>query len=290
MEDELPAQSPIYHALNSGRYERQLLISQYQDIYSCRLVVMADVIFDHSVPLLEELIYDNDPDTDLHIILSSPGGDGETAVRLVRAAQSRCRELTIIVPDQAKSAATLMTIGAHRILMGPSSDLGPIDAQFMSGNGLISAKDIIAAVDDADSRVRESPDVFPLYASLLEDVSAVMVQQARSALARSHDLLREALRSNKDRTDAEVESLIEKLIEPLIERPTTHAALFGSYDASKAGLLVETIDTAGQQWQQIWRLWTKYYVLGMPVYEGDRASHTGDSRTRDIFHRIGIFE
>ena len=102
-----PMQSPIYHAIHSGRYDRQRMIAQYQDEFSCRLVVMYDAIFDTSVPLFEELIYDNDRSTDLHIILASPGGDGETAVRLVRAAQARCRELTVIVPDQAKSAATL---------------------------------------------------------------------------------------------------------------------------------------------------------------------------------------
>jgi ClpP class serine protease len=56
----------------------------------------------------------------------------------------------VIVPDFAKSAATLMAIGAHRILMGPASDLGPIDPQFQFPDGsLVAAKDVIAAVDDA---------------------------------------------------------------------------------------------------------------------------------------------
>ena len=49
----------------------------------------------------------------------------------------------------AKSAATLLTLGAHHIMMGPASDLGPIDPQFFINNELVAAKDIIAAVDDA---------------------------------------------------------------------------------------------------------------------------------------------
>ena len=51
-------------------------------------------------------------------MLSTPGGDGETAIRLIRQAQSRCRELTVIVPDQAshifqpaQSWATASTCG-----------------------------------------------------------------------------------------------------------------------------------------------------------------------------------
>lgn len=273
-ERQIPSQSPLYHAIHSGRYDRQQAISEYQNKFACKLVVMRDAIFNHSVVLFEDLIYDASPETDLHIILASPGGDGETAVRLVRAAQARCKELTIIVPDQAKSAATLMALGAHHILMSATSDLGPIDSQFPRGDELVSAKDIIAAVDDAAQKVQDAPDTFPIYASLLGDVNALMVQQARSSLARNHDQLEEALKSNPDRSDDEVSKLKDALIKLLIERPRSHSALFGVQDAKNAGLPVEDADPRGEQWQMIWRLWTKYYALGTSIYEGEKASHT----------------
>ena len=276
-ERQLPSQSPLYHALHSDRYDRQQAISEYQDKFACKLVVMKDVIFDHSVVRFEDLIYDASPESDLHVILASPGGDGETAVRLVRAAQARCKELTIIVPDQAKSAATLMALGAHRILMSSTSDLGPIDSQFPLPRGdehvLVSAKDIIAAVDDAAQKVQDAPNTFPIYASLLGDVNALMVQQARSSLARNHDQLEEALKSNPDRSADEVRKLKDALIELLIERPRSHSALFSAQDAIDAGLPVENADPRGEQWQMIWRLWTKYYAIGTSIYEGERASH-----------------
>ena len=235
---------------------------------------MSDVIFQPSITLFEELIYDADPDVDLHLMLHSPGGDGETAVRLVRSAQARCRELTVIIPDQAKSAATLLAMGAHHTLMSPSSDLGPIDPQFPLGSGLVSAKDLIAAVDDAAAKVQAAPETYPLYASLLSDVSALMVQQARSALDRTEDLLKEALRSNPDRNPDDVEVLAENLKEPLIARPQTHAALFGFREARDIGLPVLEADLKSDQWQLLWRLWTKYFAMGAStrVYEGQRAS------------------
>ena len=275
-----PSQSPLYHAVNANRYDRQLLIAEYQDKFSCRLVVMNDVIFDHSIVLFEELIYDNDPTNDLHIILTSPGGYGEIAVRLLRTAQARCRELTIIIPDQAKSAATLMTLGAHHILMGPASDLGPIDPQFQFQGGLVPAKDIIDAVEDSATKVREAPETFPIYASLLGDVNALMLQQARSALERTQDQLEEALRSNPDRSDSEVTELKDNLIEPLIERPRSHTALFSVEDAMNAGLPAVSMDVSGEQWQMIWRIWTKYYPIGQPIYEGERVSHTSIPQVR----------
>lgn len=275
-----PSQSPLYHAVNANRYDRQRIIAEYQDRFYCKLAVMNDVIFDHSVILFEEMIYDGNSTNDLHIILNSPGGDGETAVRLIRIAQARCKELTIIIPDQAKSAATLMTLGAHHILMGPASDLGPIDPQFPFQGGLVSAKDIIAAVEDSAARVREAPETYPIYASLLGDLNALMFQQAQSALKRTSDQLGEALRSNPDRSDNEVNALKDKLVEPLIERPKTHSALFSAEDAKKAGLPVAGMDVTGEQWQMIWRLWTKYYVIGPPIYEGERVSHTSIPEVR----------
>jgi hypothetical protein len=273
---ELPDQTPLYHAEQAARYDRQALIQAYQAKEGCRLVVVIDAIFGQGITLFEELIYDADPKQDLHILLDTPGGDGETAVRLVRAAQARCKELTVIVPDQAKSAGTLLVMGAHRILMGPTSDLGPVDPQFPQPDGtLISAKDIIAAVDDAAKKVQAAPATYPIYAALLGDVSALKVQQARSALARSADLVEEALSSNPDRSEKDVKGLKAKLKAPLIEAKQTHAAIFGAKDASNVGLPVEEADPASDQWKMIWRLWAKYFAL-MPlrVYEGEKASKT----------------
>ncbi len=225
------------------------------------------------VAYFEELIYDADPAQDLHMLVASPGGDGETAVRLVRAAQARCRQLTVIVPDHAKSAATLLALGAHSILMGPTSDLGPVDPQFQMKDGsLASAKDIIAAVEAAEVAVQQRPDTYPLHAAMLSDMTELMVQQARSALERTGDLMIEALRSNPDRSDDEVNSLREALEKPLITLPKSHAAIFSGRDAAAAGLPVVEADPGGEQWQAIWRLWTKYFALDSRVYEGARAS------------------
>lgn len=158
--------------------------------------------------------------------------------------------------------------------MGPASDLGPIDPQFQFPDGsLVAAKDMIAAVDDATKKVQDAPATYPIHAALLSDVSALMVQQARSELLRTGDLLEEALASNPDRTRAQVASLKKKVRVPLIQRPKTHAAIFNVSDAQKVGLPAVAADIAGEQWERIWRLWAKYFSMGPPrVYEGVQAS------------------
>ena len=234
------------------------------------------MIFGDSIVLLEELLYDADPSQRLHMMLDSPGGDGETAVRMVRAAQARTTELTVIVPDQAKSAATILAMGAHRILTGPTSDLGPVDPQFQVGDNrtLVSAKDIIAAVDAAETAIASNPESYPLHAALLSQVDAIMVQQCRSALDRTTDLVAEALRSHPGRSAEEVQELKERLKEPLIDLPKDHGAIFGAADAAQHGLPVESVNPQSDQWKLIWRLYAKYVMLGpgTRIYEAERAS------------------
>lgn len=268
------ARSPLYDAQHAPRYQRQQLIRWYQADYRCRFIVMIGPIFGYSVEYFEELLFDASPAEDLHLMLVSPGGDGEVAVRLVRAAQARCAKLTVIVPDYAKSAATLLVLGAHEILMGPTSDLGPVDPQFqLSDFDLVSAKDMIAAVERALNDVADRPDTYPLHASLLADVGALKVEQARSALARTDDLVREALSSLPERSSDEVDELVQRLHEPLIEAPKEHAAIFSASYARELGLPVSICDPSSDQWKRIWRLWMHYYVLGpAQVYENEFVS------------------
>ena len=189
------APTPLFAAQHADRYARRLLIQEYERLTGARLIVMIDAIFDTGVTLLEELLVDADPDQPLHLMLASPGGDGEVAIRLVKALQASCSHLTIVVPDMAKSASTLMCLGADTIIMGPASDLGPVDPQFSlpDRGGLVSAREIQRAVRDAESRVAEQPETLELYASLLADVNMLMVEQATSALERTEVLIREAL-------------------------------------------------------------------------------------------------
>ncbi len=271
----MPDRSPLYEARHAPRYERQKLIRQYEEDYKCRLVVLIDILFSHSVTLLEEALHDADADEDLHIVLATPGGDGETAIRLIRQSQSRCKELTVIVPDQAKSAGTLFVLGADQICMGPTSDLGPVDPQFRLSDGSLAAgQAIIAAVEDAERRIEATPQTYPLHASLLADISALMVQQARDAIARAGDQIREALACVDSRNSEQVNTLVEKLKGPLLGEAQSHATTISADDARRFGLPVRVLSSDDQQWKSIWRLWTKYTVLNaLQIYEGAVASY-----------------
>jgi Serine dehydrogenase proteinase len=78
---------------------------------------------------LDEKITTPPAETEIDIWLESPGGDAHSAYKLLIDLRARCKKLRVVIPDTAKSAATLMAIGADEIYMAPAAELGPLDAQ-----------------------------------------------------------------------------------------------------------------------------------------------------------------
>ncbi len=88
--------------------------------------------------------------TEIDVWLDSPGGDAHVAYKLFLELRSRCARLRVVVPDFAKSAATLLAIGADEIWMAPAAELGPLDAQIEHPDreGVsVSALDVADAVE-----------------------------------------------------------------------------------------------------------------------------------------------
>lgn len=63
------------------------------------------------------------------LILDSPGGDPDMAYRIARLFQRRSSDFVVLVPQYAKSAATLIALGANHLLLGRDAELGPLDIQ-----------------------------------------------------------------------------------------------------------------------------------------------------------------
>lgn len=246
---------------------------------------MVDVIDPDSITYFAELIHGADRGEDLHLMLRSPGGDGEAAVRLARMAQGSCRRFVVVVPEVAKSAATILALGAHEIVMGPSSDLGPIDPQVhVPDRGYISAKEVLTAVESALEDVNQRPGTYPLHAALLGsgNVDATTYQFAKAALGRTSEIAKQAIGSNPDRSAADVRRLKEKAEKQLITTATMHSAVVGSAEARRIGLPVTEVEGDSGRWQEIWEIWSRYFVLGpveaFRIYEGQVASQVIDMR------------
>lgn len=63
------------------------------------------------------------------LILATFGGNPDTAYRISRILQKGYEKFTVIVDANCKSAGTLMTVGAHELVMSGRGELGPLDIQ-----------------------------------------------------------------------------------------------------------------------------------------------------------------
>jgi hypothetical protein len=66
----------------------------------------------------------------LDVIVGSPGGDVEAAYLVARELRRRFEQLTVFVPFQAKSAATVLCLAADELVLGSLGELGPLEQQY----------------------------------------------------------------------------------------------------------------------------------------------------------------
>lgn len=65
------------------------------------------------------------------LLIHSGGGDINVAYQIVEILRMHCQSLTAVVPLYAKSAATLLCLGADDIVMDELAQLGPLDTQIV---------------------------------------------------------------------------------------------------------------------------------------------------------------
>jgi hypothetical protein len=87
----------------------------------------------------------------IDVWLESPGGDAHAAYKLALMLRDAATSVRVVIPDYAKSAASLLTLAGNCIYMAPGAELGPLDAQMPEEGSLvgqISALNIARAADD----------------------------------------------------------------------------------------------------------------------------------------------
>jgi hypothetical protein len=63
------------------------------------------------------------------VVIDSPGGYADMAYRIARIFCRHAGGFTAVIPRYAKSAATLLTLGADKVIMAHDAEIGPLDVQ-----------------------------------------------------------------------------------------------------------------------------------------------------------------
>jgi Serine dehydrogenase proteinase len=109
----------------------------------------------------------------LSLFLKSDGGSGQAALRMVNLLRRYVKHLTILAPLECQSAATMLALGADRILMGPLAHLSAVDTSLTHD---------LSPIDRDNDRVSVSND------ELLR-VIRLWTEQAKDSTANPYEAL-----------------------------------------------------------------------------------------------------
>lgn len=142
---------------------------------------------------IEDMIKEPRESVEVDVWLESPGGDAHMAYKLALMLGAAAGKVRVVVPDYAKSAATLLTLAGHEIYMAPGADLGPLDGQMPdegSLEGSISALSIAKAADDV---ARDAVSLASRGGARLWNETGLKREQALEAMLRFAAVFNEPL-------------------------------------------------------------------------------------------------
>lgn len=116
--------------------------------------------------------------TDLDLLLVSNGGDPTVAWRIVSLIRERVQRFSVLVPQAAYSAATLIALGANEIVMHPHGNLGPTDPQIHSRDKpSFGSEDLAAFLRFAKEQVgiTDQAQILSVFNHFCEEVGSVAV-------------------------------------------------------------------------------------------------------------------
>jgi len=104
---------------------------------------------------------------DVLLFLLSPGGSIEPAYQISKLCKTAAKNRFVVcIPRQAKSAATLIALGADEIHMGLLGHLGPIDPQVAG----LPALGVSQALETLATLVQKYPGSAPMFSKYLQGV------------------------------------------------------------------------------------------------------------------------
>ena len=204
------------------------------------------------------------PQTPVALVIESPGGNAAAAYQIGRLLQKRCGGFVAVVPRYAKSAATLLSLGADAILLSQTAELGPLDAQIFDPESeeQFSALDEVQALERVLAFTLEALDstalllhrrtgkktdtilpwcnslVSELVKPLMAGVDVVHYTQMSRSLNVAKDY---AIRLMQPRfAEREARSIAQKLVENYAD----HGFIIDADEARELGLNVPALDGA----------------------------------------------
>lgn len=137
-------------------------------------------------------------ESQVDFVIHSPGGRPDAAESLVQMLRGKFNHIRFIIPNVAKSAATMMSMSGDEILMDSNAEFGPVDPQlgFRKGDGSIiqaPAQAIVDQFDEAQALIGKDPSKLPAWLPVLSQYGPSLYKEAQNAIDLSVRLVEEWL-------------------------------------------------------------------------------------------------
>jgi ClpP class serine protease len=200
----------------------------------------------------------------LALIINSPGGLGISAERIINICKnySGTKEFIAIVPGKAKSAATMVCFGASKIVMSPTTELGPIDPQWSTEkNGkrmFFSLCNVVASYKQLfHEAVSNKGGNLQPFLQQLSNYDAREIKEFEVAIQLAEDIAVRALQ-NGMMTGLTSEKIIEKIKVFLTpEKTKSHGRAIYYKEATECGLNIELLNLDSSLWQLLYELYLR---------------------------------
>lgn len=198
----------------------------------------------------------------LTLLLHTSGGDPGAANALEAYLHSKFTDIEVVVPTYAMSAGTMMCLGSNRIVMGRQSQLGPIDAQMQTGNGMRSAGAMLDAFERARDEIKQNTNLAHLWHPILQGMGPSLIQEAQNFLEYGEAMVKGWLEKRMFKGDhdaaAKAEAVAKHFNTTNVHK--NHSRRIDRDEARAVGLRVEDLEP-NQQFQDA--VLTAYHIASL---------------------------
>jgi ATP-dependent protease ClpP protease subunit len=182
---------------------------------------------------------------ELDLIIHSPGGSLEAADQIVQYLRSKFDHIRAIIPQNAMSAATMISCACDEIIMGKQSAIGPIDPQITlpgpHGQVTAPAQSILDDFEKAKSSIIEDPRTAPLWITRINSLPPGILKICNDTIDNAKSKVTEWLDSymfkNTDKKGSEIAEWLGSATEH-----KTHGRPIGIKLAQNKGLVVKALE------------------------------------------------
>lgn len=255
---------------------RAKLFESIQNIFEGRALVTFFTSFyypvdisDEDCDMLQSVLQNIDCSKGLVLMIHSPGGDGLAAERIVNTcrAYSGTNDYWALIPGKAKSAATIISMGASKIIMSNASELGPVDPQiFKKEDGVLktfSAHNLVAGYERLFLEGTATSGRIEPYLQQLANYDDREITQFRSLIKLAENISIKILKSSMmpNFTVEEIKNKINVFLNP-DAGTISHGRPIYQDEAKSCGLNIENIEINSDEWKLIYELYcrTEWYV------------------------------